>query len=235
MTPSIRLYVKTPLSAGAEVPATAGQAHYLGSVMRRAVGDAVLLFNGSDGEWLARIGALRKDKGHFIVEAQTRPQAAEPDLWLVFALLKRDATDLVVEKATELGASRILPVFSERTNAARVNEERLAAIAAEAAEQCERLSVPEIAAPQSLAALLAAWPAGRRLVVAAERSDAPPIRPMPGPCALIIGPEGGFTPLELDLLGRNPLVNKASLGPRILRAETAAIVGLALLQAPQDG
>ena len=124
---------------------------------------------------------------------------------------------------------------TQRTNAARVNLERLAAIAAEAAEQCERLSVPAIAPPQPLSALLAAWPAGRALVVAAERSDARPIRPIAGPGALIIGPEGGFTPLELDLMGRHPLVQSASLGPRILRAETAAIVGLALLQAPQDG
>ena len=235
MTPSIRLHVNAPLSPGAEVPATAGQAHYLGSVMRRVPGDAVLLFNGHDGEWRARIGALRKEKGHFVAEVQTRPQAPEPDIWLVFAVLKRDATDLVVEKATELGVSRILPVFTDRTNAARVNLDRLAAIAAEAAEQCERLVVPAIAAPQPLSALLAAWPAGRRLVVAAERANAAPIRPLAGPCALIIGPEGGFTPLELDLMGRHPLVQSASLGPRILRAETAAIVGLALLQAPQDG
>jgi 16S rRNA (uracil1498-N3)-methyltransferase len=141
----------------------------------------------------------------------------------------------VVEKATELGASRLLPVFTERTNAARVNSDRLAAIATEAAEQCERLTIPEIAPPQPLATLLSAWPPGRRLVVAAERADAPPIRAQDGPTALLIGPEGGFTPLELDLLSRHPFVDQASLGPRILRAETAAIVGLALLQARQDG
>jgi 16S rRNA (uracil1498-N3)-methyltransferase len=235
MTPSIRLHVTAPLAAAAEVPATPGQAHYLGAVMRRSPGDAVLLFNGHDGEWRARIGALRKDKCHFVVEAQTRPQSPEPDLWLVFALLKRDATDLVIEKATELGTSRILPVITERTNAARVNLDRLAAIAAEAAEQCERLSVPAIADPQPLAALLRSWPPGRRLVVAAERANAAPIRQHNGPDALAIGPEGGFTPLELDLLSRHPFVRQATLGPRILRAETAAIVGLALLQARHDG
>ncbi len=235
MTPSIRLHVTAALSEGAEVPATPGQAHYLGAVMRRGAGDTVLLFNGRDGEWRAHIGALRKDRGHFVVEAQTRTQAPEPDLWLVFALLKRDATDLVVEKATELGASRIVPVFTERTNAGRVNGERLTAIAAEAAEQCERLGVPTIAEPQRLATLLQSWPAERRLVVAAERADAPPICPGSGPDALLIGPEGGFTPLELDLLCRHPFVRQASLGPRILRAETAAIVGLALLQAGRDG
>ena len=235
MTPSIRLYVTARLAAAAEVPATPGQAHYLGSVMRRGPGDPILLFNGNDGEWRARIGALRKDKGHFVVEAQTRAQTHEPDLWLVFALLKRDATDLVVEKATELGASRLLPVFTERTNAARVNPARLAAIAAEAAEQCERLTVPAIAEPQPLATLLQTWPPDRRLVVAAERADAPPIRHHNGPDALLVGPEGGFTPPELDLLSRHPFVRRATLGPRILRAETAAIVGLALLQARQDG
>jgi 16S rRNA (uracil1498-N3)-methyltransferase len=231
----LRLHITADLAEGAEIATTPGQAHYLGAVMRRAVGDPVLLFNGRDGEWEGRIAALRKDKGAFTVLRQTRAQAPEPDLWLVFAPLKRDATDMVAQKATELGASALLPVFTERTNAGRVNTERLAAIATEAAEQCERLSVPAIHAPRHLSEALADWPAGRRLVVAAERRDSPPVRPFDGPCALLIGPEGGFTPLELDLLARHAFVHPASLGPRILRADTAAIVGLALLQATSGG
>jgi 16S rRNA (uracil1498-N3)-methyltransferase len=138
---------------------------------------------------------------------------------------------LVVEKATELGVSRLLPVVTERTNTARLNPDRLTAIATEAAEQCERLTVPAIDPPQKLLSVLAAWPAARTLVAALERADAPRIQPVPGPAALLVGPEGGFTPAELDALRRHPLVVAASLGPRILRAETAAIVGLALLQA----
>ena len=201
MTSSIRLYVDAPLHDGAEPDATPAQAHYLASVMRRGVGDELRLFNGIDGEWLARIDALRRDRASFVVQRRMRPQAAEPDLWLLFAPLKRDATDLVVQKATELGVAAILPVFTERTNAARLNETRLAAIATEAAEQCERLTVPRIEAPRRLAELLADWPAERRLVVAMER-DRCRRRSVPnaGPAALLIGPEGGFTPVELDAL-----------------------------------
>jgi 16S rRNA (uracil1498-N3)-methyltransferase len=230
---SPRLFTPAALAAGAEIAATPAQAHYLGTVMRRAPGDALRLFNGRDGEWAARIATLRRDRASFAVERQLRPQAAEPDLWLVFALLKRDATDLVVQKATELGAAAILPVLSARTNAARVNGERLAAIATEAAEQCERLSVPRIAPARPLAALLAEWPAERRLFAAVERSAAPHAGPAgPAPAALLTGPEGGFTPAELDALASHPFVQPVSLGHFVLRAETAAIAGLALLLAP---
>jgi 16S rRNA (uracil1498-N3)-methyltransferase len=237
MTTSIRLHVASPLSPGAEVAATQAQAHYLGAVMRREAGDAVRLFNGADGEWQARIASLgRKREGAmFVAERLLRPQEDEPDIWLAFAPLKRDTTDLVVQKATELGAARLLPVLTARTNAARVNLERLAAIAAEAAEQCERLTVPLIDPPRTLDALLDQWPAQRRLVVAAERVDAPMVPAMPGPAGLLVGPEGGFTPLELDVISRRPFVLPATLGQRILRAETAAIVGLALMQAHTGG
>jgi 16S rRNA (uracil1498-N3)-methyltransferase len=159
-----------------------------------------------------------------------RDQAAEPDLWLVFALLKRDATDLVVQKATELGVAALWPVLTARTGAQRVNLDRLHAIATEAAEQSERLNVPVIHEQRPLAALLQSWPAGRRLFVAAERQAVPPLVATAEPTALLVGPEGGFSPVELDALRQHPLVTMASLGPRILRAETAAIAGLARLQ-----
>ena len=233
MTSSIRLYIDAPLHPGASVAPRAAQAHYLAAVMRRGVGDAVRLFNGVDGEFAARIDALRRDRGVFTVGAQLRPQPPPPELWLVFAALKREATELVVQKATELGVARIIPVSTARTNTARLNLERLAAIATEAAEQCERLTLPGIAPLASLGAVLAGWPAGRRLVAAMERTDAAPVPP--GAQALLVGPEGGFTPLELDALRRHAFVVPATLGPLILRAETAAIVGLALLQAPTAG
>ena len=272
MPGSIRLFVETPLAAGSEIAATPGQAHYLGTVMRRGADDPVRLFNGRDGEWQGRIAALRRDKATIVALSPLRPQAEEPDLWLVFALLKRDATDLVVQKATELGVSAVLPVFTERTNAGRANTARLAAIAVEAAEQSERLTVPAIRDPQKLPLLLAGWAAERRLFVAAERAGAPPLsaarltpvqRPPAGspaglpaphsppgsaplgsaplgsatlaPAALLIGPEGGFNAAELDWLRAHAFVTLTSLGPRILRAETAAIAGLALLQAPVCG
>ncbi len=232
MSGSIRLFVTPALAEGAELAASAAQAHYLAHVMRRAAGDPVRLFNGRDGEWQARIAALRGNRAAFVAERLLRAQAAEPDLWLAFAPLKRDATDLVVQKATELGAAALLPVTTARTNAARINAQRLALIATEAAEQCERLTVPRIAALTDLTSLLRDWPSGRRLVAAIERTDAPRAAGMTGPAGLLVGPEGGFTDRELDALRGHPFVVPASLGPLVLRAETAAIVGLALLQAP---
>jgi 16S rRNA (uracil1498-N3)-methyltransferase len=231
MPGSIRLYVATPLVAGETIAVSPQQAHYLGTVMRRGPGDVVSLFNGRDGEFSARIEGARRDRASLLVEQQLRPQGAEADLWLAFTLLKRDATDLVVQKATELGVSALLPVITERSNTHRINEGRLASIAIEAAEQSERLTVPRIDPPKPLAALLAGWPTDRRLIVAAERSDAPPIMPLRGRAGLLVGPEGGFTPMELDAMRRHPFVTAVSLGPRILRAETACIAGLALLQA----
>jgi 16S rRNA (uracil1498-N3)-methyltransferase len=228
----IRLYVEAPLADGTTIEATEGQAHYLGSVMRRAVGDTVHVFNGSDGEWAARIATLSRGKVTLAVETPIRPQAADTDLWLMFAVLKRDTTDLVVQKATELGVSTLLPVFTERTNAGRVNLDRLRAIAIEAAEQSERLTVPEFRPARQLQHNLAEWPAERPLFVALERADAQPLTPPSGPAGLLIGPEGGFGPRDHTALDRCRFIRSVSLGPRILRAETAAIVGLALLQAP---
>ena len=235
-TTSPRLFIQVSLCAGATLAASPSQAHHLGTVLRRGPGDTVRLFNGADGEWAARIALLRRDRCELEVGARLRPQTPEPDLWLAFAPLKRDATDLLVEKTTELGVAALLPVLTARTVAARVNLDRLAAIATAAAEQCERLTVPLIAAPVPLPALLADWPAERALVAALERQGAPGVAPLAGPAGLLpagllIGPEGGFTGAELDLLRRHAFVVPASLGSRILRAETAAIVGLALLQA----
>lgn len=237
MPGSIRLFVPAALAANATVQTTAAQAHYLATVMRRAVGDRVHLFNGRDGEWAARITTLGRNAAGLTVDTQLCPQESdqEADIWLAFALLKRDTTDLVVEKATELGVAAIWPVLTARTNASRVNLDRLHAIALEAAEQSERLTVPALHPPRTLAALLDAWPSGRRLFVAVERTEAPPLAPTGAPCGLLIGPEGGFTPAELDVLHVHALVTLASLGPRILRAETAAIAGLARLQGASCG
>jgi 16S rRNA (uracil1498-N3)-methyltransferase len=231
MTGSIRLFTSHPLRQGAGFMLEPGQAHYLGQVMRQNAGDFVSLFNGQDGEFLARIEAIRKDRCSVIPERQTRAQQADEPLTLVFAPLKRDTTNLVVEKATELGATCLQPVFTERSNTLRLNLDRFATIAREAAEQCERLGVPEIRPPLSLYALLEAWNPAEKLYAAIERSNAPPPLHRPARAALLVGPEGGFTPTELDVLRRTPFVEAVGLGPRILRAETACIVGLALLQA----
>jgi 16S rRNA (uracil1498-N3)-methyltransferase len=239
-----RLFVGAALHEGAGIEASAEQAHYLRTVLRRGSGDVVRLFNGADGEWAARqtFGlrdrSLRKvsQANSLIVEHQLRPQQPEAGPWLVFALLKRDATDLVVRQAVELGASRLLPAITGRTNSVRVNEERLRAIAIEAAEQSERLTIPVIDAPTRLEAILAAWPPNRRLFAALERSWAgteaagtQAAGPGPGQAALLVGPEGGFTPVERELFSGLEFVTPISLGPFVLRAETAAAAGQALL------
>ncbi|MBX9699985.1 MAG: 16S rRNA (uracil(1498)-N(3))-methyltransferase [Acetobacteraceae bacterium] len=230
-----RLFVDAALAAGDPVAATPGQAHYLGGVLRRGAGDPVLLFNGRDGEWAARIESLRKDRAVFLPERQTRPQETPPEVTLLVAALKRDAMDLIAEKATELGVTRLQPVFTRRSVADRVNGGRLAGIAREAAEQCERLTVPHVAPAAPLHAVLDSWDAAVPLLVAAERRAAPPLATAAAgrypPFALLIGPEGGFDRAELDDLLRRPFVAPAALGPRILRAETAALAGLAVLQA----
>jgi 16S rRNA (uracil1498-N3)-methyltransferase len=229
-----RLFVEAPLAEGLVVEAAPGQAHHIGTVLRRGPGDAVRLFNPRDGEWDASIESIRKDRARFALLGQIRPPAPEPEVRLLVAALKREAMDWVVEKAAELGATLIQPVLTQRSVADRANVARLSAIARGAAEQCERLSVPAVAEAAPLHRVLDAWD-GVALVVAMERSLAAPPRaldlPAGAPLALLVGPEGGFTAAELDDLRRRPFVVPAALGPRILRAETAAVAGLAALQA----
>lgn len=215
----------------------AARAHYLKNVLRLKPGARIGVFNAAVGEYAARIDSYARHGGTLRVEEQLRAPQAEPDLWLVFAPIKRARIDITVEKATELGVSRIQPVFTRHTVVTRVNEERLAAIATEAAEQSERLSVPQIAAPLPLDRLLDAWDARRALVICDETGTGPPLArvarelALDGPHAVLIGPEGGFAPVELDRLRKLPFVTPAGLGPRVLRADTAALAALAVLQA----
>jgi len=231
-----RLYVQDPLGSGLRVGLGRDRAHYLKNVLRRAAGDEVGLFNGRDGEWLGRIAEFAKNAASIALDRQRRPQTAGPDLWLAFAPIKRARIDMLAEKATELGCSVLLPVMTRRAEAQRVNSERLAAIAVEAAEQTERLDVPEIRAPVALDRLLASWPEGRTLFVCAEAGAATPIADavragIGRPAGFLIGPEGGFDPAELDRLRKVPFAVPVGLGPRLLRAETAALAALACWQA----
>ena len=214
--------------------AAPAQAHYLGGVLRRAAGDPVLLFNGRDGEWSARIAGLKRDRASFVPERRTRPQTPGPDLRLLVAAVKRPAMEWIVEKATELGVGLIQPVFTRRSVAERVNAGRLEGIAREAAEQCERLTLPRVAEARPLHAALDAWDRAP-LLVGDERRDSPPLaavlRGRALPMGWLVGPEGGFERAELDDLRRRPFVATAALGPRVLRAETAAVAGLAVVQA----
>ena len=233
----IRLFIPHDLAQGAEMALDAGQSRYLAAVMRQAAGDEVLLFNGRDGEWRAVITVVGKRAVGVRAEARTRPQALGPDLDLVIALVKRARLETIVEKAAELGARRVRPVTTERTNAERTRVERLTAIATEAAEQTGRLDVPAIAEPQKLEALIKAWEPGRRLLFCDEAGDALPIldalspQARGEPWAILIGPEGGFSAAERAMLRALPYATPASLGPRILRADTAAISALTLWQA----
>jgi 16S rRNA (uracil1498-N3)-methyltransferase len=232
----IRLYVTFDLAAGAPVALDGDQSRYLVAVMRREVGDEVALFNGRDGEWRARISAVAKRATQLVVEERLRPQDGGPDLDLVVALVKRTRLETIVEKAAELGARRVRPVVTARTNAETARVARLQAIAMEAAEQTGRLDVPEIAEPVKLEALLKGWEAGRRLLFCDEGGDAAPVlkalaEAQAGPWAILIGPEGGFSPEERARLRALDFAVPASLGPRILRADTAAISAMALWQA----
>lgn len=234
MAKPIRLFVDGSLSAGSSVAATEAQAHYLLHVMRRAPSDPVALFNGRDGEWRARVQTPSKRHVVFEVEEKLRAQDATPDVWLAFAPVKR--IDMIVEKASELGASALLPVMTRHTDVSRINFDRMRAIAVEAAEQCERLSVPVIQPAQNFDAFLSGWPAARRLYYLDETGGGAPIaaalhEESMGPCAFLVGPEGGFAQAEREALGLLACAKGVSLGPRILRAETAAFAALSCWQA----
>jgi 16S rRNA (uracil1498-N3)-methyltransferase len=240
--PATRLYVEAALAPGQAVGLDHGQAHFLRSVLRLAPGARLAVFNGRDGEWLAEIEALGKGWCSLTLLEQRRLAEPEPDLWLVFAPIKRARIDFMAEKATELGCSLLQPVMTRFTAVSRVNEERLAANAREAAEQCERLTVPVVRETVGFGQLLDGWPAGRRLLVCAEWGEARPIADAlqairaespgdAGPWAVMTGPEGGFAESELDALRKLPFVTPVGLGPRILRADTAALAAIACWQA----
>ena len=227
-----RLYVTAALGARLAVPLSGPQAHYLLHVMRAKAGQRVTLFNGRDGEWLAEIGALSKRGVTLTCRTQTQKQAGVPDLWLVFAPIKKTPSDYLTQKATELGVALLQPVMTRRTIVARVNAGRMTANAIEAAEQSGRLSVPEIREATSLEKLLAGWPKERRIFFCDEGGDAEPLAKAarPAPAAILTGPEGGFDPAERALLRGLSFVTPVTLGPRILRADTAALAALAIWQ-----
>jgi 16S rRNA (uracil1498-N3)-methyltransferase len=232
----IRLFVADDLTVDALIVPTGGQSHYLLNVMRLAPGDDVLLFNGRDGEWRARAVEVSKRACRLHVLASARGQETGPDLDLLVALVKRSRLETIVEKAAELGARRVRPVLTERTNADHTNTARLVAIAIEAAEQTGRMDVPEILGPQDLESLLAAWSGDRRVMFCDEAGEcAPAVDALAGAAggawAVLIGPEGGFSAAERARIRALPGVVPVSLGPRILRADTAAIAAMTLWQA----
>jgi 16S rRNA (uracil1498-N3)-methyltransferase len=229
-----RLFVEAGLTAEAELPATAQQAHYLANVLRLRESDSVLLFNGKDGEWRAEIADLKRKSLSLRIKERTRTQSGPRDLHYLFAPLKRARLDYMAQKATEMGASVLQPAITRRTISERLNAERLHANAVEAAEQCNILWVPEIRPPRKLEALLDDWDPARTLIFADERAaQNSPIAALsevpPGPLAVLIGPEGGFAPEERDMLLSQPGVVPISLGPRVMRADTAAVAALALI------
>jgi len=260
----VRLYVEQGLGEGQTIPLTKEQAHYLFGVMRMAVGDPVLVFNGRDGEWRCAVTVANKRNGELVCEAQTKPLQMPPDLWLCFAPIKKARTDFIVEKAAEMGAARIVPVNTDFTNSERIRQDRLQAHAVEAAEQCGGTYVPEVSDLVKLDRLLAEWPEGRQLMFCdeaevgeqlwlealpsgrAEGGREAPARgggsgadriasdPIPGKdgwsWAILIGPEGGFSEAERDRLKALPFAHVVSLGPRILRADTAAVAAMTLWQ-----
>ncbi len=237
-----RLYVDDDLAEGRELGLDHARAHYLRSVLRLSRGAELAVFNARDGEWQARIDGLGKGWCSLTLGPQVRAPVPEPDIWMVFAPIKRARIDFLAEKAAELGAAVLQPVMTRHTAVSRVNTERLAANACEAAELCGRMSVPEVREPRELGTLLAEWPAQRRLLVCAEAGEARPIGAVlsaaaanpaaaTGPWAIMTGPEGGFAESELDALRQLAFVTPVGLGPRLLRADTAALAALASWQA----
>ncbi|WP_076535497.1 16S rRNA (uracil(1498)-N(3))-methyltransferase [Roseovarius nanhaiticus] len=232
-TAKIRLYVEQPLGPGQTVRLDRDQAHYLFGVMRQTVGAPVALFNGIDGEWLSEVTEAGKKAGALECRTQTRPLQMPPDLWLLFAPIKKARTDFIVEKATEMGAARICPVQTDFTNSERVRQDRLQTHAIEAAEQCGGTFVPPVDDLAKLGTLLDRWDPARRILFCDEALAGGAARDMPrdgGPWAILIGPEGGFSEAERARLAALPHAHAARLGPRILRADTAAVAALTLWQ-----
>jgi 16S rRNA (uracil1498-N3)-methyltransferase len=236
MSIKIRLYVDHPLGPGQSVPLDQGQAHYLFGVMRQKVGAELALFNGVDGEWRARVEQAGKRGGELSCVEQTRPLQMPPDLWLLFAPIKKARTDFIVEKAAEMGAARILPVQTEFTNSERIRQDRLQDHAVQAAQQCGGTYVPEVCDLQRLDRVLADWPADRQLVfcdeaeVGAGKALGEAEKTGGDKWAILIGPEGGFSEGERKRLHALPFAHVISLGPRILRADTAAVAALTVWQ-----
>ncbi len=231
-----RLYVPGSLAAPT-IGLDADRTHYLRHVLRLEKGARIAVFNASDGEHAARLEGFGKGWCTLAVEEKRREPAKEPDLWLVFAPIKRARLDFIAEKATELGVSGLWPVYTQHTIVGRVNEDRLLATAIEAAEQSERLTIPEIFAPVKLDEALARWPKDRRLIFCDESGGGGPIadvlakKDLTQPHAILTGPEGGFARAELDAVRKLPFVTPVGLGPRVLRADTASLAALAIFQA----
>jgi 16S rRNA (uracil1498-N3)-methyltransferase len=232
-----RLCVPQPLAQGTVVALDARQAHRLQHVLRLGRGSLIAAFNQRDGEWLGRLEEIGRHGASLSIGEQRRAPQCEGDVWLLFAPIRRSRLDWLIEKATELGASRLVPVLTTRTQPERLGDERLRSVSVAAAEQCERLSVPELEPARSLREALDRWPIGRRLIVCDESGSGQPIAAaLSGfaagdPAAILVGPEGGFTETELDAFGKLPIVTRVGLGPRVLRAETAALAALAVFQA----
>ncbi len=234
--PRLRLFVPQGYAARGLLELDAGQAHYVAHVMRAQVGEMVSVFNGMDGEWVAEISHISKKAVSLELVARAREQKSSPDVWLAFAPIK-NKVDFVVEKAVELGVSKLLPVFTRHVVVKALNDEKVAAYAVEAAEQCERMDVPEIEAFKDIPALLAAWPAGRALLYADETGGGADLKTLlpslsvGGKYGVLIGPEGGFAREEREMLRAYPGVKAFGLGPRVLRADTAVVASLACVQA----
>ncbi len=227
-----RLFVDMPLHEGAAVPLEGGQAHYLATVLRLGVGAPVHLFDDRTGDWASTIETVTKRSLVLRVGAQLRPREAVPDLWLLTAPIRRERFEWIVEKATEMGVAQIQPVLTERTNRERLKPDRLRTHMVEAAEQCERTALPELCEAVALNRLLADWPGERALIFADEEGGVPMKALAPGlPAAILIGPEGGFSPAERAMILAVPPVRRLTLGPRILRADTAVVAAIAQFQA----
>ncbi|TVV75808.1 16S rRNA (uracil(1498)-N(3))-methyltransferase [Sphingomonas solaris] len=227
-----RLFVETPLHEGAAIVLEGAQANYLGAVMRLKPGAPVRLFDDASGEWLAEVADAGKRRMTLAVTTRLSPRETVPDLWLLAAPIKKGRIDWLVEKACELGVARVLPVLTQRTVVDRLNLDRLRAHMIEAAEQCGRTALPALDEPRPLREALRDWPAERMLIHADEQGGAPLADvARPGPAAILIGPEGGFTAEERTLIAAIPAARGVSLGPRILRADTAAAAAVAVWMA----